>query len=185
MAKRRLLQWMRDRLVSHAEKTVAPAKETKAFDAAYAKAEPLVRKIVEAKFKPADMAICEKYGVARRDQCIRVQLADGSVEEFSFVDKEASPLVVGRSCYDRMYVADAKASAAIEAWKAARDALEDEKKRRVAAYTALVAASTTIEDIAAVWPEAAIVLPPATDLIPLGPEQIALVETDMRERKAA
>jgi len=55
MAKRRLLQWMRDRLSSYAEKNVAPATETKALTAAFKKAEPLVRKVVEAKFKPADL----------------------------------------------------------------------------------------------------------------------------------
>lgn len=185
MAKRKLLQWMRDKLIVHATNTVAPAKEAKALTSAYRKAEPLVRKLVEAKYKPADMVICEKYGLTRRDSCIRVQYPNGVVQQFDFSEKETSPITPDSSCYGRMYLADEKAAAAIEAWVAARDAFKAESTKRVNAYRALVQASSTVEDVVAAWPEVANLLPAPTDMIAFDPEQIAILQADQREREAA
>lgn len=185
MAKRRLTQAMRDRLVLYAQKNVAPAQETKALAAAYKKAEPLVRKIVEAKYKPADMVVCAKYELTRPDACVRFQLPNSVVTEFSFESEAVAPIVVGNNCYSRMYLADEKAAAAIEAWVSARDALKVEFKKRVEAYHALAAGSTYVEDVVAVWPEVADLFPADNALIALGPDQIALVRADIQERKAA
>lgn len=185
MAKRKLLMWMREKLIAHATNNVAPAKEAKALAAAYKKAEPLVRKIVEAKYKPADMAVCQKYDLTKPDACIRVQFPSGAVEQFDFASTEIAPIVTKGSCYSRMYLADEKTANAVEAWVAARDAFKAEAKRRVQAYTALVHASTSVEDVIAAWPEVANLLPAANDLIPINPEQIAILQADMREREAA
>lgn len=185
MAKRRLLQWMRDKLIAHAEKSVSPAKETKVLAAAYKKAEPLVRKLVEAKYKPADMAICAKYDVTKPDACIRVQFPNGGVEQFDFSDMETAPIVVKGNCYSRMFLADDKTAAAVEAWVSARDAFKAECNRRIKAYRALVLASSSVEDVVASWPEVATLLPAASDLIPINPEQIAILQADLREREAA
>lgn len=185
MAKRRLLQWMRDKLILHASTAVSPVKEAKALTASYRKAEPLVRKMVEAKFKPADMVVCEKYGLTRNDSCIRIQFPSGAIEEFTFNEAEVAPFVVGGNCYSRMYLADEKTATAIEAWVTARDAYKAECAKRINAYKALVLASTTVEDVIAAWPEVANLLPAASDLIPINPEQIAILQADLREREAA
>lgn len=186
MAKRRLLQSMRDRLYDYANGNVSPAAETKAYAAAYKKAEPLVRKIVEAKYKPSDMEVCAKYELTKPDTCIRVQFPNGVVEEFNFASVEAAPIVAtARNCYSRMYLSDEKTADAIEVWKTARDNLTAEKRKRVAAYKALIDGSNYVEDIAVVWPEIANLFPPENALIALGPEQIALVQADLKERKAA
>lgn len=183
MAKRRLTQWMREKLISYATETVKPAAETKALDAAYKKAAPLVRKIVEAKYKPADMAICAKYELTQPDACIRLQLANGAVQEFEFVEDDGIPIVTRGSCYSRMYVADEKASAAIDAWAAARDAFKAEAKKRIAAYTALVQGSSTVEDVQAVWPEVSSLLPADNALIALGPAEMDILAADQKERQ--
>lgn len=185
MAKRKLLQWMREKLIAHATTSVAPAKEAKVLAAAYRKAEPLVRKLVEAKFKPADMEICKKYELTRPDPCIRVQFPSGVVQEFRFTEAETAPIVTSGNCYSRMYQADERTAVAIEAWVTARDAFKAEATKRIQAYRALVLASSTVDDVAAAWPEVANLLPTANDLIPINPEQIAILQADMREREAA
>lgn len=185
MAKRRLLQWMRDKLIAHAEKNVSPAKEAKALAAAYKKAEPLVRKLVEAKYKPADMVVCEKYGLTKPDACIRIQFPSGVVQQFDFAEKESAPVVTGSSCYSRMFISDEKTAAAVEAWVTARDAFKAESSKRIKAYRALVMASSSVEDVIAAWPEVANLLPAASDLIPINPEQIAILQADLKEREAA
>jgi hypothetical protein len=185
MAKRRMLQWMRERLNSYAKENVAPIVESKALTAAYRKAEPLVRKVVEAKYKPADMEVCNKYGVAYRDACIRMQLSDGAVKQFTFAEEEAAPFVVRGNCNSRMYIADEKTSHAVDAWIVAKETLEAEQRKRLGAYRALIDGSSSLDDVIAVWPEVATLFPPANDLIPLNPEQIALVQADIKERKAA
>lgn len=185
MAKRRLLQWMRDKLISHATNSVAPAKEAKALTAAYRKAEPLVRKLVEAKYKPADMVICEKYGLTKHDTCIKIQFPSGAVQQFDFAEAETAPVVTSGSCYSRMYLSDEKTALAVEAWVVARDAFKAEVAKRINAYKALVMASSTVEDVVAAWPEVVNLLPAANDLIPINPEQIAILQADQREREAA
>ena len=185
MAKRPLRQWMREKLISFAKESVAPVAEQKALNAAYKKAEPLVRKLVEAKYKPADMAVCAKYSLTRPDACIRVQFANGGVEQFNFATEEVAPIVVKGDCYSRMYLADERVSAAVEAWVSARDAFKKETAKRIEAYRALVLGSNTVEDVLAVWPEVAHLLPADNALIALGPEQMAIIEADKRERKAA
>lgn len=186
MAKRILRVWMREKLIAHAETNVSPAKEAKALAAAYKKAEPLVRKLVEAKYKPADMAVCAKYDLTKPDTCIRVQFANGGVEQFEFANSESAPIVTSKgNCYSRMYLADDKATAAVEAWVSARDAFKAEKNKRIQAYKALVNVSSTVDDVVAAWPEVAKLLPEATDLIPINPDQIAILQADLKEREAA
>lgn len=186
MAKRQLRQWMRDKLIAYATDHVKPVAEAKALAVAYKKAEPLVRKIVEAKYKPADMAVCAKYKLTQRDMCIKVQFPNGSVEEFRFNDKETAPLVANDgNCYRRIYIADDKTAAAVEAWSAANDAFKKECTVRVNAYKALVMASGTLDDVIEAWPEVSSVIPEANAMIAINPEQIAILKSDQRERKAA
>jgi len=186
VAKRRMLQWMREKLIAHANEHVSPVAEAKALASAYKKAEPLVRKIVEAKFKPADMVVCEKYGLTQRDSCIRVKYPDGAVQQFRFTNDDCAPVIAcNRNCYSRIYIGDEKTAAAVEAWVTADDAFKKEKTIRVNAYKALVMASGSLEDVIEVWPEVADLIPAANSLIPINPEQIAILKTDLRERKAA
>lgn len=79
MAKRRLLQWMRERLSHHADKIVVPVKERKALDAAYAKAAPKVAAIVQKKFPPAEMKVLSKWKAAAKCDCAKLQYPNGVV----------------------------------------------------------------------------------------------------------
>lgn len=186
MAKRKMLQWMREKLTAYATENVSPAAEAKALASAYKKAEPLVRKLVETKFKPADMVVCEKYGLTQRDSCVRVQYPSGAVQEFRFASDDVAPVIASKgNCYSRMYLADEKTAAAVEAWTTATDAFKKEKTIRVNAYRALVLASGSLDDVIEAWPEVAGLIPEASSLVLINPEQIAILKSDQRERKAA
>lgn len=183
MAKRRLLQWMRDRLNSHAEIVVIPAKAKKLLVSAYSKAEPLVVGIVQKRYPQRDMDVLLKYDCARRHAKIKMQFPSGVVTEFEFDEEHGGAYVPGGRC-NHVFLADAATAAAVDKWEVARGEYKEERKRRLAAYSALIAGSSYVEDIIAAWPEAGNILPAGSPLIPLGPEQIALVEADQKERAA-
>lgn len=184
LAKRKLLQWMRERLTSHAGKVVLPAREKKALDAAYTKASALVLATVAKRYPLADMKVLERYEAGSKQSDIKLQFPNGVVTQFTF-DDGAGPYTPSISYSGRMFLADASTAAAIDRWEAARGEYTEERKKRLAAYTALIAGADYIEDIIALWPEAKDILPAGSPPIPLGPEQIALVKADMKERKAA
>lgn len=185
MAKRKLLQWMRERLEAHANKVVIPAAEMKVLDATYKKAGPLVAAIVSKKFPPAEMKVLAKWK-ATHDVCsAKLQLPNGSVVQFSFRE-EARPVCPDTYEYrQQIYLVDASTAAAVEKWIDAKEVYDAERKKRLAAYRALALGASYVEDVIEVWPEARGVLPAGSPPIALGPEQIALVKADQRERKAA
>src|ERR1700728_3939839 len=185
MAKRKLLQWMRDQLKEHAEKVVLCSAEKKALDAAYKKAAPLVTAILHQKFPPSEMKVLAKWKATSFEDDPKLSTPDGSVTQFIF-DKDDYPMKPNSWDYDRqIYIANATVASAIEKWIIARDAYKAERKKRLDAYSAMIDGSSTVEDLIGVWPEAAGVLPSGSPPIALGPEQIAIIKADLRERKAA
>lgn len=182
MAKRRLLQWMRERLNAHADKVVVPIKAKKILDAAYKKTEPLVFAAVAKRYPTADMKVLRKYECAAQEEKVRVQFPNGVVTQFEF-ERERGPYTPGHRSI--MFLVDSATAAAVDKWETARGDYNEERKRRLAAYYALVNGAGYVEDIVDVWPEVKDILPAGSPPIPLGPEQIALVKADMRERKAA
>jgi hypothetical protein len=183
MAKRKLLQWMRDRLCSHADKVVIPVKQHRALEAAYAKALPLVRAMADKKFPPSDMKVLTKYAATCIVSSAQITFPDGSVRQFTF--RDADKLTVASGYSRHMYLADAKTAAAIDAWQTAEETFKSERNKRLAAYKAMIAGSSFVEDVIEVWPEAKGVLPVGSPPIALGPEQFATIRADQSERKAA
>lgn len=181
MAKRRLLQWMRERLSGHADKVVLPVKEKKALDAAYAKAAPLVRGVIAKRYPPADMKVLQRYEAGKQRDEFKLQFPNGVVTQFTFDDGDG-PYTASCGYSSPMYLADAPTAAAVDRWEVARGEYNEERKKRLAAYGALIAGAGYVEDITDVWPEVAGILPAGSPPIPLGPEQIALVKSDLKER---
>lgn len=185
MAKRRLLEWMREKLNSHASKIVLPVREKKALDTAYAKAAPLVAAIVQKKFPPAEMKMLAKWKAAAQCKSPKLQLPNGVVLEFKFADDEG-PLRPDQYDYrGQIYLANSETAVAVERWRTAVESYDNERKARLVAYEALIRGASYVEDIVEIWPEVKGILPAGSPPIPLGPEQIALVKADLRERKAA
>jgi hypothetical protein len=84
MASTRLTNNHRDVLKALVTRIVDCPIEIKAEAAAYAKAAPMVRKIVEMKYPAAEMKVLDKYRCALLDECVRIQHPDGSVQQFTF-----------------------------------------------------------------------------------------------------
>lgn len=184
MAKRRLLEWMRDRLSSHVHEKVDPAAERKAMDVAYRKITPMVTRMVARKFKPEEMKILAKYSVSNEDTCIHITMPDSRVVEFELREADAVTVPYGR-CQNRMYLGDDVMMAAYDVHQKAVEAHEAETKRRIEAYRVLIRSATTVEDIVEVWPEAAALLPATAVMAPLTEDQLALIRADTQQREAA
>lgn len=185
MAKRRLLQWMRDRLCAYAQNIVLPPVEKRNLDAAYKRAATLVTNVVTKKFPVSEMAVLNKWKSATH--CIepKLQFPNGVVAQFIFVADEA-PLRPDEFDYrNQVFLADAATAAAVDKWLTCKEAFETERKKRLSAYAAMIAGAGYVEDVIDIWPEAKTILPAGSPPIALGPEQIALVKADQRERKAA
>ena len=181
MAKRRLLEWMRDKLRKHASDVIIPVKEKRALDEAYKKADASIRATVLKRWPAADMKVLQKHGCASVLVDLRVVFPSGVVTEFLFA-KDEGPLRPDRyQSRDQIHQVDEKTATLIEAWQSADELFKSERKKRCAAYEALIAGSGYVEDITEVWPEVAKLLPAGSPPIPLGPEQIALVRADQKE----
>lgn len=184
-----------------ADKIVDCPAETRLEESAYQRAAPLVRKLVEAEFPPAEMVILDKYEVARRDRCINVQIAEGgagSVERFKFRDKankegddwddeadESHPLVPDRGgCKNRIYIANAKTAAAVHHWRLMLDALKKAKSEKLGKYHTFVDNARTFEQVLEVWPEAVQVSERIRGNLPvaLNAEILAEITADSKRR---
>lgn len=128
--------------------------EIKAEQRAYDRAMPAARKIVEAVYAPKDMEVFLKYDRASKDNCIRVQLGDGDVKQFTFRADDAPYVPKGANCRDRMYLADERPGALIEAWVTAAKDLEVATEKKRAEYNAFVENAATFEQVVDIWPEA-------------------------------
>jgi len=194
----------RDTLTALARRIVDVPAEAKIEEAAYQKAAPLVRALVEAEYPPAEMKILAKYEVSRRDKCINVQSEGGDVERFKFRmstanspsenwDDEADdshPLVPDRGgCRNRIYIASAKTWAAVNAWTKAFAVKEKALKEKLDKYLAFISVATTYEQILETWPEAIEVADSITRNLPstVNPEMLAEIKADSarRMKKAA
>lgn len=182
MAKRLMREWMRDKLRARASELVNPVAEKKALDAAYKTLAPMVMKVVTAKYPLKDMKICEKYGVAKIDDCITLQLTAGGVDRFEFIHATGPLVACANSCRNRIYLADDDTTAAFAKWVMARDVLRVETKKRLDAYYALIRACNTAEDLLELWPEAASIIPIDALPVALGPDEIKLLKADQAER---
>jgi len=185
MAKRRLLQWMRENLKVHASKIVLPVTQKKALDAAYKKASGLVAAVIAKKFPPSEMKVLAKWKQAARCATTKLQLPNSAVVQFVFANDDAPQRPDHYEYNHQIFLVDAITAAAVERWISADETYQAERKSRLTAYTALIDGASFVEDVIDVWPEAKSVLPAGSPLIPLGPEQIALVKRDQQERKAA
>ncbi|MDE2106388.1 MAG: hypothetical protein KGL39_54735 [Patescibacteria group bacterium] len=154
MARLRLYQGARSQLKTLARKLVGCPAEEATLAAAYEAAAPAVRAIVHRALPPRDMAVYKRYDPAYIDDCIRLRLTSGGVEQFLF-DEGTGPLVVhGGGCLRRIFLADETETDLVQTWIAARDAHKAALKAKLSDYDALISQAKTLEDVTAIWPEA-------------------------------
>lgn len=186
MAKIRLTEGLRLALKNLFREVVSCPAEMKALERAYAKASPLIAKIVAVSNPPAEMEVLKKYECARPDACIRLQLTAGGVNEFTFMPDDA-PLTPTRYCGGRMYPADERATAAFNAWADASLAYKAAVARKQTDYFALITGSRYLEEIETVWPEASRLRKSALNNLPatLTDDAIARIRADVQQRAKA
>lgn len=182
VARTRLNTSMRDQLIAFSKKVVDPRKEKKALDAAYAKAKPLAIKAIAAKYPHKDMAVLSKYGLSEKEESVRISCGS-IVVEFKF--REGDEATTPRRYGNEIFMGDEATGVAIDEWASAYKAFNEERKRRLEAYFALIHGSTYLDQVTAAWPEADGIVQPNKLPIALNPEQIALIKGDVRERKLA
>lgn len=199
----RLNKGHRETLSDLANRVVDVPAETKAEEAAYQKAAPLVRALVEAEFPPTEMKLLQKYECARRDRCINIQGETGGVERFNFRRSDANdwddegqdgntehPLVPdrrGNSCRNRIYIANAKTHAAVTAWVKAYEIKKKALKEKLDKYLTFINVAATYEQVLEIWPEASQVSDSITRNLPvaINEEVIAEIKADSARRTRA
>jgi len=183
MSKTRMNEGLRDVLKALAVKVITCPKEQAAEEKAYAKAAPLVLATVQKKYPPRDMRVLAKYDKASHDDCIKLQLGAGGVEQFDF-RKEKGPIVAYKTYSSPIYAADSKTTDAVSEWCAARDALKAAQKSKQDDYAALIMSATHLDDIIEVWPEAEQFRPKqGRALIPMSPDVLKRIRADVALRK--
>lgn len=189
MAKLRLNNDYRLFLRRLATKNVTCAAEAAADEAAYKAAEKIVRAMVVDRFPAKDMKVLQRYNVASRDTCFRIQLAAGGVVQFEFrgATDDVGIWVPDATCSSRLYIADEAQTTIIQSSLDAESAVEDARKRKLEDYCALIEASSTLEQIEEVWPEASALREYAGRTLPavLSDDVIARIKADVALRSAA
>jgi len=179
---------LRNLLKRFAFENVKSPKEQAAFDAAYAKAKPLVIDTVTAKYPAKDMKVLDKYGAAVHEKRVAYGGYYDNESTFYFLDKDAqsAPLVPRHVTHNHIsYGWTKEVRAALDAYVLARQALNKALDEKKADYTRLIEGSRTFNEVVAVWPAAEQLRPkivPATveqrALAVLSEEAIARIKAD-------
>lgn len=163
----------REALMSFAHNNIVCAEEAAAMDAAYDRAKPLLLAAVHNRFPAADMEVLERYGAARRDDCVRFGGSYDTESTFYFRKGDADVPLVPRQtgCGQLYYEWSKEARNALNAYVLARQAYEKARKSKLDDYRRLIVGSRTFNDVISVWPAAEAM---RAKLIPKTPEQRAL-----------
>ena len=184
MARTRLAVYMRDRLERLACELIKCPAEQKADERAYLVACKSVRILVEKEIPTKDAELLRRYGLAEPDTCIRLSAEDRTwFQQFHFRSKGEAPLSI--RC--RTFLATQKVIDAVNA------SLDAEKKHKEACkiklndYRALIRGVGYLEDVEAVWPEAAQIRDGigGRAVSPLNPDVVQRIADDVATRIAA
>lgn len=178
----------REFLFNLAKGTIKCPTQDAADVAAYKRAYPLIRALVEERFPARDMRVLAKYGTAERRGKPKLQLEAGGVVQFSFREDEHAPFAP--AVYENrsaIYAAGPKETAAYEASSTAADAFKKAWGDKLNDYQALINASATLAEVEKVWPEAGALRARVGRALPviLSDEIIKRIQDDASYRKAA
>lgn len=179
MPKTRMNATIRRNLLSFATRFAHPTDEIAAEERARAKLLPIVSAEIERQWPARDMKVLQKYSAGRGINHVLLKVGDrdlGRGYRFSIPTRH----VVGYSC---TILLDAKHATLVAEWEKALNALGAERERRIGQYEALIMASTTVEDLLEVWPEAAGHVPDRPNLPALTQESYALIQQDRAEQR--
>lgn len=163
----------REKLFAFAKANITCPVEQKAMDDAYKVAKPFVLDTVHSRFPLKDMKVLDRYGAARRDECIRFGgLYDNdSVFRFRSGDTDIPLVPRQNSCRELDYEWSKEARDALNAYVLARQAHNKAMERKTEDYRKLIVGSRMFNDVVAVWPAAEAI---RDRLMPKNVEQRAL-----------
>lgn len=151
MAKTRLNERSRKILGLHARALVTAQNEKSAADMAYKEAAAGVRKMIEARYPPRDMAVLKRYEQAHECHSVSMQLHAGGFQVWHFRRDDKAPFQPGHSC--KTHLADETVTASVQKSISADSALKKVLEKKLEDYYSLIAAANTFEDVCEVWPE--------------------------------
>ena len=181
----RMNEALRERLNKEVTQLVHLPELGRAEMEAYNNAAPLVREAVEKKYPQKDMKICAKYEAASVDDCIKLQLTAGGVQEFRFIEK-TGPLVVKKTYSGQVYLADDPTTTAVLDWVEAHETHDKQLRALRNDYHALIQSAKTLEEVLEIWPEVAGVelYARSNALTILSADVIARIRADVATRAA-
>jgi len=188
MAKQMILRIAhREALKKLRDTVVRCLTEEAAVKDAYRKAAPLVRKTVEAEYPPKDMRVLKKYEKADVDDCIKLRMAYGAVQDVIFnFDDGTGPLAVKATYSGKFYLADEETTAAVAAWREAVEIRDKTLRQKKHDYATLINAARTLEEVEVLWPEASQIREAFAKnqvaLMALTPTVIQRIKADVAER---
>lgn len=156
MAHYRLRMSDRDFLTSYSQSVIDCPKERGRVDRLYPKVLAILRRKVEAAFPPADMEVLRRYELVAKITQIRLALDAGGIDEVRLRGEDT--LAAPHAGRNRIYGCTAVETGQIAEYIAAADALDAALKTKHHDYRSFIAAATTLEQIAEVWPEGAAAL---------------------------
>lgn len=180
----------RDALKLLRDKIVQCVYEDTAVRKAYLKAAPLVRKIVQTEYPPKDMKVLQKYEKADIDDCIKLRMTHGAVQDMVFnFDEGTGPLAVENTYNGKFYLADEETTDAVLQWKSVVDARDAKLREKKGDYLTLINAARTLEEVETLWPEASEIRQAfeknQVALMALTPTVIQRIRQDVAERAAS
>lgn len=146
----------RDQLIIFANKNIKCPAEQAALDAAYDAAKPFVLNTVHLRFPPKDMKVLDRYGAARRDECISFGGFYDTDSVFRFRANDADIPLVPRqnSCRELSYDWSKEAREALNAYVLAKQAHKKAVDQKIEDYRKLIVGSRMFSDVVSVWPAA-------------------------------
>lgn len=180
----------RDALKNLRNTVVQCVTEEAAVKDAYRKAAPLVRKVVETEYPPRDMKVLTKYEAAEQDDCIKLRMAHGAVQDVVFnFDEGTGPVVVKKTYHGKFFLADEPTTDAVAAWRTAVEQRDKTLAQKKADYATLINAARTLEEVETLWPEASQIREAFNKnqvaLLALTPTVIQRIKMDVAERTGA
>lgn len=152
MSKFRLNSHARDTLRALARDLVSCPAEQLLADKAHSEAATSVRKMIETRYPPKDMAVLKRYDQANADLCIRMELTPGGYHVWRFRPTEKAPLQPGPRC--QTHIADEAVTEAVQRDIKAEEAFRTAIEKKLKDYNSLISAANTFEAVCEVWPEA-------------------------------
>lgn len=190
MAKQMILrQAHRDALKKLRDTVVRCVTEENAVQAAYRKAAPLVRKAVEGEYPVKDMRVLLRYEAAAKDDCIKLRMAYGAVQDVMFNFEDGTgPLVVKKTYSGKFFLADEATTEAVLGWRTAVETRDKTLREKKSDYATLINAARTLEEVEVLWPEASqireVFAKNQVALLALTPTVIQRIKLDVAERAA-